>query len=234
MSGYEYHTKIGSSTNIGTDCKILSNADVVHPGGVRGRIVSTSDSDSSTGTGIQKVILDYYITNWTHKTEVITLNGTTPVDTTETDIYRIESLEAFKVGSGNISAGTITLKSIDGASLFAQIDTGREMFERCLFYSELGAICTPISAALSSSSSGGVVFCVFATVDNTADGGSHVLKSYVSVEVKQSAVQINLNGTILMDMTEETSGLGICITARGLSAGQTGTATLICRDYHID
>lgn len=241
MSRYEFHTKIGSSTNIGTDCKILSNAEVVHPGdinpaGVRCRIASTSTDDYSGGTGIQKVRLEYFDNTWTLNEEIVTMPTApdTYIDTIADNIYRIESFEAFKVGSGNVAAGTITLKSTDDVNLFAQIDIGRRIFERCLHYAEIGSICVPLSAVLSSSSSGGVVFCISATQDNTPDGGNHILKPYISVEVKQSTTQIGLDEIINMDMTDNTYSLGIGITARGLLAGQTGTATLICRDFHID
>lgn len=236
MNEYEFHTKIGSSSlssTIGMICKILSNVDTVHPGGVPAKLVSSSPNDNNVdGTGIRKVILKYYRSDWTYGTEIITLEGLTEVDTIEQDIYRIESLDAYKVGSGNNAAGDITLKSASG-SIFAQITAGRRIFERCLHYAERDTICVPISAIFSSSSSGGVVFEVFAAQDNSPDG-NHIIYPYVSAEVKQSVTCINLEKFIHMDMTGAAHCLGIGITARGLADTQTGTATLLCRDFHVD
>lgn len=58
VGAFELGSKIGFSNNIGTgNFVILSNATVVHPNspGEQARIVSTSTSDTSAGTGYKRI-----------------------------------------------------------------------------------------------------------------------------------------------------------------------------------
>jgi hypothetical protein len=71
---------------------------------------SASANDTSAGTGAQQVTVVYYdSTGAGPNTEVITLNGTTAVNTVGTNICFIESMTVTRVGSGDANAGIITL-----------------------------------------------------------------------------------------------------------------------------
>jgi len=73
-------------------------------------ISSSSASDTLAGTGAQKVEIIYYDNTGAGPfTEMVNLNGTTAVPTTNTNIRFIESIEVTQVGSGGVNAGTITL-----------------------------------------------------------------------------------------------------------------------------
>lgn len=75
-------------------------------------IVSSSASDTAAGTGVRSVRITYYTATLTGpNTEDINLNGTTPVNTVNTDICFIEKIEALTVGSGGVAAGIISLKA---------------------------------------------------------------------------------------------------------------------------
>jgi len=78
-------------------------------------IVSASALDTAAGTGARTVRLTYFDnTGAGPLTEVLTLNGVTPVDTGSTTIRFIEKLEVVTVGSLGANAGIITLRAAAG------------------------------------------------------------------------------------------------------------------------
>lgn len=81
------------------------------PAAAAQRSVSSSNvNDTGAGTGAQQVTITYYdATGAGPNTEVVTLNGTTAVNTTNTNIKFIESIKVTRVGTGLVNAGTITL-----------------------------------------------------------------------------------------------------------------------------
>lgn len=73
-------------------------------------VSSSSASDTSAGTGARTIQITYYPFDLsTRKTETITLNGTTAVNTVNTDICYIEKIIILTVGSGGTNAGIISL-----------------------------------------------------------------------------------------------------------------------------
>ncbi len=75
-------------------------------------IKSSSINDSATNIGMRKVTITYYNQDgYGPFTEIITLNGTTPVNTINTNICFIEKMVAYEVGSSLRNIGTITLYS---------------------------------------------------------------------------------------------------------------------------
>jgi hypothetical protein len=75
-------------------------------------IVSTSANDAAAGTGARTVRIIYYTAAFLGPyTEILTMNGLTPVNTVNTDICYIEKMEILTVGSNNFAVGTINLKA---------------------------------------------------------------------------------------------------------------------------
>ncbi len=73
-------------------------------------VASASANDTSAGTGARTVRITYFDGSMNGPyTETVTLNGTTPVNTTATDIRYVEKIEVLTVGSGGVNAGIITL-----------------------------------------------------------------------------------------------------------------------------
>ncbi|CAK0741532.1 membrane hypothetical protein [Azospirillaceae bacterium] len=75
-------------------------------------IVSSNINDALAGTGARKITIIYYnsIGNGPYS-ETITLNGTTPVNTINTNICFIEKIIVSSVGSTNSNIGIISLKA---------------------------------------------------------------------------------------------------------------------------
>ena len=90
-------------------------------------VKSASTSDTSAGTGARTIIITYYDASMNGPfTETITLNGTTAVNTTNTNICFIEKMVVATVGSGGVNAGVISIFTTTGGggSAFGSIGTG--------------------------------------------------------------------------------------------------------------
>lgn len=72
-------------------------------------VVSTSQQDKPAGSGAKKVLITYLNSAYELKTEEVTLNGTTNVNTVASDIRFIEK---FEVSQGAAAVGAI--KILDG------------------------------------------------------------------------------------------------------------------------
>lgn len=90
-------------------------------------ILSSSANDTGAGTGAQIVQYTFYDGNMNGPfTGQVTMNGVTAVNTPDTNIQFIESLQVLQVGSGGGNAGTISINSAPagGGSSFSCIATG--------------------------------------------------------------------------------------------------------------
>lgn len=84
------------------------------------RLVSTSANDSASGSGVQQVFIRYLDANYIERSEIVTLNGTTPVLTVATDIIRVNRLRSQRLGTiGGYSAGDISLTNTAATITFA-------------------------------------------------------------------------------------------------------------------
>ena len=218
---------IGSSAAVPTaNFTILSNATVVHPGGVQAEIVSTSANDTAAGTGIRKLKLTYFNSSYEKLTEIITMNGLVNVNTTETDIWRIHSLEAIEIGNGVFAVGTITIKSVGGANLFAQIDIGNNFFTRCLRYVQPGKQGFVQDILVSSTTKEGVDFRLFGDVNNDAIGGGKVSLGRYAAECVDDVLPIHFDMPIVIDASNSAYPLGFGIAVQGKAAAQNATASI--------
>lgn len=85
-------------------------------------IVSSSASDTALGTGARQVEIQYYDISMNGPfTTTVTLNGTTAVATSVSNIYYIQRIGVISVGSTGANAGTITLgsTSVGGSAIWS-------------------------------------------------------------------------------------------------------------------
>jgi len=94
---------------------------------------SSSAADASAGTGVQQMIIHYLDTNYTIRSEVITLNGITPVNTVATNILRINSMHAWRQGTGATAAGNISLKNIAGTITYGYMILGTSTARQAIY-----------------------------------------------------------------------------------------------------
>lgn len=96
-------------------------------------IVSTSTADDDGGTGANSIIVYGVDENWDLQTEVVTLNGTTPVVTTGSWLG-VNRMAIYLAGSGKNNAGTITATASTAATIQARIEIGAGTTEHSFFF----------------------------------------------------------------------------------------------------
>lgn len=78
-------------------------------------VQSASANDSSAGTGIRTLRITYYTATFTGPfTTDVTMSGTTPVNTSVSDICFVEKMEGLAAGGLGVGAGVISLKAAAG------------------------------------------------------------------------------------------------------------------------
>jgi len=79
-------------------------------------IKSSSAEDKGTataGTGARTVTLYYLDSGYREKSETVTLNGDTAVETSATDIFRVQNIRVATAGTSNTAVGNISLTNHD-------------------------------------------------------------------------------------------------------------------------
>lgn len=93
-------------------------------GGIQLSLQSTSAADTALGTGARTVDIDVLLSDYSELTIPLTLDGVTPVLTTQVSILRINRFHVMTTGSGEVAAGNITLKNVAQTITYAQISVG--------------------------------------------------------------------------------------------------------------
>lgn len=129
---------IGKRTNVNNtsvDVWEGPTATYVYPpaGGIQMQVVSSSASDAAAGTGVQQVYIHALDSNYNEVNIILTLNGTTAVTTTQTNILRINGFHAYVVGTGGVSAGNISLQNVGGTVTYGYIMAGFNTARQAIF-----------------------------------------------------------------------------------------------------
>lgn len=132
--GFMVGTKTATVQNVRVDLWDGPTGTYVFPASpIQMSVVSSSASDTLAGTGVQKVHIHYLDTNYVEQSEVISLNGVTPVNTVATNILRINGFHATQVGTGGTSVGNISLTSVGGATTYGFILAAHNTARQAVF-----------------------------------------------------------------------------------------------------
>ena len=96
-------------------------------------IVSTSTDDTAGGDGCKSIVIYGVDENWDEQIVVIDLDGTTPVQTTESWLG-VNRVAIYLAGSLQANAGTITLSSSTTAITLASMPVGEGTSQQLIFY----------------------------------------------------------------------------------------------------
>lgn len=130
--GFGYRTGLTTAA-AGNDCWTGTATTIAYPNQSVGEqmvVVSTSVNDVAvTGSGIRTISIHYIDAAGNEQEEIVSLNGTTPVNTVATNIRFVNYAHAHSVGSfGAYAAGTITIyKVATPTTVYTQIDAGMNM-----------------------------------------------------------------------------------------------------------
>ncbi len=133
------------------------------------RVVSTSASDTVAGTGIQKLYIHYLDTSYVPHIELVTLNGTTPVNTVATNILRINGIHATQVGANGYAVGSVSLTNLAGTVTYGIITVGNNTARQAVYTVPAG-VTGYVNQWQASSGSTGSHFCQIELVATTHDG----------------------------------------------------------------
>jgi hypothetical protein len=119
---------VGTSSTAGVAIRATSYS----PQGTDARrsLKSNNANDAAAGTGARKIRVTYLNTSFELKTEVVTLNGTTAVNTVAADIAFLEKMEVTEVGTqGGGNVGTISIYTLiaGGGSVWGSIAASDNM-----------------------------------------------------------------------------------------------------------
>lgn len=98
---------------------------------------STADDGSPAGTGANSIVVTGIDANWEEQTEIVTLDGTTPVVTTSTWLG-INRMALYLAGTGKTNAGTITATATTDLTVQAEIPIGEGSTQHGFFFVPVG------------------------------------------------------------------------------------------------
>jgi len=161
--------------------------------GIQMEAVSTSADDVDGGTGVQELELHYLDASGDLQSEIITMNGTTPVQTTATDVRFVQCFHAWAAGSGGAAAGNISLQNVGGGTVYKYIAAG---LTRCLSTARMvprGKTAYITSVGASSSSGTGNKRAITRIMTNALDGevvnGGNIFFPHCAMTLQNSTTQ---------------------------------------------
>lgn len=117
------------------------------------QVVSSNGADASNGTGIRKVWIGYLDENFVSHSEVVTLNGVSPVATAATNIYRVNTIRAYETGSGRKAAGNIDIRHLNSTPIYRRISTGYTLGRSLIYTAPKGTSLYLVVANIAASAS---------------------------------------------------------------------------------
>jgi hypothetical protein len=180
--------KFGRNPDIdsGTTPETIWEAGGLYPwqaSGYTAEVLSSDANDTAAGTGARTVTLIGLDEDFNPLEETVTLNGTTAVDTTNTNWLRIFRAFVATAGSGGANAGAITVR-LDGAGATqAQIAAGNNQTTLGLYTTPAGrrgAIVSWEAALLRSGANDELEFGLF-TRDNTVADSTFRLRTQIGL-----------------------------------------------------
>lgn len=97
--------------------------------GIQMEVVSDDAADAAGGTGARELEIHYLDANGDAQSEIVALDGTTPVQTTATNIRFVQCLHIWTAGATNATVGNISLQNVGGGTVYKFIAAG---LTRCL------------------------------------------------------------------------------------------------------
>lgn len=196
VAGHLPFSKIGFNPDVDADEEDLWSVGgkYIWPAAEQGmELVSSSANDAAEGTGARTVYIEYLDSDFVQHTEIITLNGVTPVPTVATDIYRINYFWVLTAGSGKVAAGNIDIRNLADTPIYSRIPVGLTR-ARNIIFTVPAATCLYISQiTYSIGSSKGNVFGRFslrANYNELTDEATGVMYPYSEVGVDSASFTI--------------------------------------------
>lgn len=224
ITGHVSWVASGWNPNVGTTEEDLWSVGgvYVYPSAEMGMEVVSSDNtnDKAGGNGVLTVRINYLNVALQEKETTVTLNGTTAVPTSVTDIYRVNFFRAASVGSSGKAAGNINLRHLTDTPVYAQIEAGYTRARNIFYTVPAGKALYITSIAFSSALSTAVKavrFTTRATYDNISE---LVLTAGLFFMSYHEVVLLNGSYTKELEIpTKFSAGVDLKVSAKSDSAG---------------
>lgn len=199
------------------------------------QVVSTSANDTGAGTGVQQVEIDYLTdpasaTLFTRFTEIVTLNGVTPVNTAATGISRIEHMRASRVGSASVAQGDISLQSVGGATTFELMPAGENINRTCVHFVPNGYMCVVTDILVGTTTAAGVRFSFTDVLSDPV--GNIVRVGLEEISLSGSGIGKSIRTPFFMS-NPNNKRLSFAITVRGQASNQQGSGSFNAIDIPL-
>lgn len=139
------------------------------------QLLSSSASDTAAGTGARKIRVTYFTSS--NEVEIsgpfvedVSMNGTSAVNMTATNVRFVERLDVIEHGTGTTPAGTITIRT-SGAATIGTLLSGEPVTNWCHHYVPSGKTCLVDSISFRASS---VPYLVFLRKKNAFDSSQAI------------------------------------------------------------
>lgn len=175
---------------------IRSTGYVEQTSGAQRSVKSDNANDTAAGTGARAIRITYYKSDFTGPyTTDVTLNGTTAVNTSVSDICYIEQIDVLTVGSGGVNAGIISVYTTTGGggSVFASIAAASGQTYYAHHYVATGKTCYITSCYL-----GGVGGAAYLRFQNLGIANAMDRRISDTLRVSAQSATIRLYGTPLV------------------------------------
>jgi hypothetical protein len=115
----------GYITEVTSDTVLTCSGGFSSGGTGASRAYSVIDQSVVTNTGAQAVKIEYLDGSYVSKSEIVILNGTTPVNTVNVDMFRANSFRVIAAGSTYKAVGNLSLRLEGGAAtVYSYITAG--------------------------------------------------------------------------------------------------------------
>jgi len=189
------------------------------------QVVSTSASDTAAGTGAQQVEITYLTTpaaGFQKKTEIVTLNGITPVLTTNTDIFRIDRFRVSRAGLMVTALGNVSLQSVGGAATFEIIPALTNVFRSAIHWVPKGFKTNVPYRSFGVTTTGGVTFILEAFEEDAS--GNVVVTGNDQFDLGQGVLAGQLIPPLVVS-NPNGKMIGVAIVIRGRASNQAASGS---------
>jgi len=212
-----------------TDIMIWPGSTVKDPsvapaGGVQMTLVSTSAQDSAAGTGVRTLRFNYLDANLNPQSEIVTMNGTTPVLTTATNVRWVGDLHGLTFGSVKGAVGDITVTN--SGTRYKLLDAGARGTRSTAFRVPAGkrlVVHSLFAGANSGSAAAKVQISFVASVIGNLDGSVDRFED-VGLLFRQGTIELQDNTTALADGALAAFPAGAIVAFR-VTADKAATAS---------
>lgn len=226
---HESWSKIGYNPNIGVteeDLWGISAPYVFPAAAIQMEVVSSDNTqDKAGGTGALTVYIEYLDINYIEHNTSVTLNGTTPVNTSVSNIFRVNHFRVATTGTGGKAVGNLSLRSVGGVTTYSYIQAGYTRARNVIYTVPDGKTLYVTTIAFSCTDAAkGVRFTTRATYDNVT--GQVLTPGIFFIAYNEVVLQNNSYVRELTMPTRLPEHTDIKVSVISTQAGAIGTCSL--------